>query len=57
MIPDGQRVLLIHEGKEYYVRAGEGTFSTDKGIIDLNVIREAMPGDVIETHLDRKSVV
>jgi tRNA (adenine57-N1/adenine58-N1)-methyltransferase len=51
MIPDGQRVLLIHEGKEYYVRAGEGTFSTDKGIIDLNVIREAMPGDVIETHL------
>ncbi len=51
MIPDGKRVLLIHNEKEYYVRAGEGTFSTDKGIIDLNVIREANPGDTIETHL------
>lgn len=51
MIPDGQRVLLIHEGKEYYVRAGEGTLSTDKGIIDLDALRNAAPGDIIETHL------
>ena len=51
MINNGQRVLLIWEGKEYYVRAGEGTLSTDKGIIDLNVLLDASPGETIETHL------
>lgn len=51
MISEGQRVLLIHDGKEYYVRAGNGTLSTDKGIIDLDALMDATPGDVIETHL------
>ncbi len=51
MIETGQRVLLIWEGKEYYVRAGEGTLSTDKGIIDLNALLDASPGETIETHL------
>lgn len=51
MISDGQRVLLIHNGKEYYVSAGNGKLSTDKGIIDLDALMDAVPGKTIETHL------
>jgi len=35
MIEPGDRVLLIGEGREFFVKAGPGTLSTDKGQIDL----------------------
>jgi tRNA (adenine57-N1/adenine58-N1)-methyltransferase len=50
MIEANDRVLLIGQGREYWVRAGTGTFSTDKGQADLNQLVGASPGDTIATH-------
>lgn len=50
----GDRVLLDGEERQYFVRAGEGTFSTDHGIIDLSGLVGLEPGAVIQTHLDRE---
>ena len=35
MIESGDRVLLVGEGREFFVKAGPGTLSTDKGQLDL----------------------
>ena len=37
MIEPGERVLLIGEGREFFVKAGPGTLSTDKGQLDLGL--------------------
>jgi tRNA (adenine57-N1/adenine58-N1)-methyltransferase len=50
MIEEGQRVLLVGKEREYYVRAGSGTLSTDLGVIPLSTILEKNPGDTITTH-------
>jgi tRNA (adenine57-N1/adenine58-N1)-methyltransferase len=50
MIETGDRVLLVGEGREFFVRAGAGTFSTDKGKLDLVRLVGATPGDIIATH-------
>jgi tRNA (adenine57-N1/adenine58-N1)-methyltransferase len=50
MIGPGKRVLLKGNDREYFVLAGPGTLSTDKGIIDLEDVAEAEPGQVITTH-------
>ena len=31
MIEPGDRILLIGEGREFFVKAGQSTLSTDKG--------------------------
>ena len=50
MIGQNDRVLLIGQGREYWVRAGTGTFSTDKGQIDLATLVGMDGGDVVTTH-------
>ena len=35
MIGEGDRVLLVGEGREFFTRAGPGKLSTDKGQIEL----------------------
>jgi tRNA (adenine57-N1/adenine58-N1)-methyltransferase len=50
MIEEGQRILLVGKDREYYVRAGSGTLSTDLGVIPLSAILEKLPGDTIATH-------
>jgi tRNA (adenine57-N1/adenine58-N1)-methyltransferase len=50
MIEQGDRVLLVGEGREFFVRAGAGTLSTDKGQMDLSSIIGASAGDTITTH-------
>ncbi|MDI9634103.1 MAG: methyltransferase domain-containing protein [Methanolinea sp.] len=50
MFAPGDRVLLAGEGRTYFVRAGEGSFSTDRGVIDLSLLLSASPGDTITTH-------
>ena len=50
MIEHNERVLLIGQGREYYVRAGAGTLSTDKGQVDLSILVGALAGDVISSH-------
>ncbi len=50
MIAQGDRVLLFGQGREYWVRAGQGTFSTDKGQVDLAKIPGMEAGDIIATH-------
>jgi tRNA (adenine57-N1/adenine58-N1)-methyltransferase len=50
MIEEGQRVLLVGKDREYYIRAGSGTLSTDLGVISLSGILDKMPGDTIATH-------
>jgi tRNA (adenine57-N1/adenine58-N1)-methyltransferase len=50
MIEAGDRVLLAGEGREFFVRAGAGALSTDKGQLDLARLIGAAPGDIITTH-------
>jgi len=57
MIETGDRVLLVGEGREFFVKAGPGKLSTDKGQIDLGTLVGAVPGTVIETHNGGKFTV
>ncbi|NYT07124.1 MAG: protein-L-isoaspartate carboxylmethyltransferase, partial [Methanomicrobiales archaeon] len=50
MIGPGTRVLLVGEGRTYFVRTGTGPFSTDRGIIDLDSLADNSPGDMIRSH-------
>jgi len=50
MIVSGDRVLLVGEGREFFVKAGPGTLSTDKGQLDLSSLIGASAGDVLTTH-------
>jgi len=50
MIEVGDRVLLVGEGREFFVRAGPGKLSTDKGQLELQSLVGASSGDVLETH-------
>ena len=50
MIEEGQRVLLVHGERVYYVRAGAGTLSTDLGTISLTDIPGKQPGETIVSH-------
>lgn len=50
MIRSGQRILLVGEERKYFLRAGNGTFSTDRGVISLDEIVDAEPGDVVRSH-------
>ena len=50
MIEPGDRVLLVGEGREFWVKAGPGKLGTDKGQIELESIVGKSGGDVITTH-------
>ncbi|MDD1716401.1 MAG: methyltransferase domain-containing protein [Methanolinea sp.] len=50
MFEPGDRILLVGEERTFYVRAGTGSFSTDKGTIDLDAVLESSAGDRIVTH-------
>jgi tRNA (adenine57-N1/adenine58-N1)-methyltransferase len=50
MIAAGDRVLLVGEGREFWVKAGPGKLGTDKGQIELEAIVGKEGGDVITTH-------
>ncbi len=52
MIEEGEHLLLVSEDREYFVKAGEGKFSTDRGMIDLGALAGMNPGDEVRTHLD-----
>jgi len=52
MIEDGEHLLLVGGEREYFVKAGEGKFSTDRGMIDLSALAGMNPGGEIRTHLD-----
>jgi tRNA (adenine57-N1/adenine58-N1)-methyltransferase len=50
MIEPGDRVLLVGEGREFWVKAGPGKLGTDKGQIDLESMVGKSGGDIITTH-------
>ena len=50
MIEAGDRVLLVGEGREFWVKAGPGKLGTDKGQIELESLVGKSGGDVITTH-------
>ncbi|MCU0633064.1 MAG: protein-L-isoaspartate carboxylmethyltransferase [Methanolinea sp.] len=50
MFEPGERVLLVGGGRTFFVRAGSGSFSTDRGVLDLDALLQASPGDTITTH-------
>jgi tRNA (adenine57-N1/adenine58-N1)-methyltransferase catalytic subunit len=50
MIEPGDRVLLVGEGREFWVKAGPGKLGTDKGQIELESIVGKSGGDLITTH-------
>lgn len=53
MIEEGDRVILVGQKREYYLRAGPGKFGSDAGEIQLADLVGKMPGDRIETHLGK----
>jgi tRNA (adenine57-N1/adenine58-N1)-methyltransferase len=57
MIETGDRVLLVGAGREFFVRAGPGKLSTDKGQLDLEPLVGATPGDVFTTHMGQEFVL
>ncbi|HNI42025.1 MAG TPA: protein-L-isoaspartate carboxylmethyltransferase, partial [Methanoregulaceae archaeon] len=50
MIRSGQRILLVGQERKYFLKAGNGTFSTDKGMISLDDVVGAEPGERIRSH-------
>jgi len=50
MIEEGDRVLLVGAGREFYIKAGKGSLGTDKGQLDLAAIVGKNSGDTILTH-------
>ena len=50
MIEEGDRVLLVGAGREFWVKAGPGKLGTDKGQIELESLVGKSGGDVITTH-------
>jgi tRNA (adenine57-N1/adenine58-N1)-methyltransferase len=50
MIGGGKRVLLAGKERKYFVVTGPGSFSTDRGIIDLEEVARSDPGKTITTH-------
>lgn len=57
MIGQNDRVLLAGQGREYWVRAGAGIFSTDKGRVDLGMLVGMEPGGAITTHTGSEFMV
>jgi tRNA (adenine57-N1/adenine58-N1)-methyltransferase len=57
MIEAGDRVLLIGEGREFFVKAGPGTLGTDKGQLDLSPLVGMNGGDILTTHSGAKFTV
>ncbi|HII75976.1 MAG TPA: methyltransferase domain-containing protein [Methanolinea sp.] len=50
MFEAGERVLLVGGERTFFVRAGTGSFSTDRGVLDLDALLQVSQGDVITTH-------
>lgn len=50
MIETGDRVLLVGEGREFWVKAGPGKLGTDKGQIDIESMVGKEGGDIITSH-------
>lgn len=50
MIGAGRRVLLVGKERKYFILTGAGSFSTDRGVINLDEVANATPGQVITTH-------
>ena len=57
MIEPGDRVLLIGEGREFFVKAGQNVLSTDKGQLDLASLVGKTAGDILTTHNGSKFTV
>jgi tRNA (adenine57-N1/adenine58-N1)-methyltransferase len=50
MIEAGDRVLLVGAGREFFVKAGQGSLGTDRGQLDLAAIVGKGAGEIITTH-------
>ena len=57
MIEPGDRVILVGEGREFFVKAGPGTLGTDKGQLDLGQLAGLSGGDTLTTHNGAKFTV
>ena len=57
MIEQGDRVLLVGEGREFFVKAGPGTLGTDKGQLDLSTLVGKAGGDTLTTHNGSQFVI
>ena len=57
MIESGDRILLVGEGREFFVKAGQSTLSTDKGQLDLTSLVGKTAGDILTTHNGSKFTV
>ena len=57
MIGAGDRILLVGEGREFFVKAGQSILSTDKGQLDLALLVGAAAGDILTTHNGSKFTI
>jgi tRNA (adenine57-N1/adenine58-N1)-methyltransferase len=53
MIQENDRVLLSGQKRQFFVRACDKEFSTDKGILNLSDLIGLNSGDLIYTHLQK----
>ena len=57
MIEAGDRVLLVGAGREFWVKAGQGSLGTDKGQLDLAAIVGKEAGEIVTTHSGAEFVI
>ena len=57
MIEAGDRVLLVGAGREFWVRAGQGSLGTDKGQLDLAAIVGKEAGEIVTTHSGAEFII
>jgi tRNA (adenine57-N1/adenine58-N1)-methyltransferase len=57
MIEAGDRILLVGVGREFWVKAGQGSLGTDKGQLDLAAIVGKEAGEIVTTHSGAEFVI
>ncbi|MDD1689399.1 MAG: protein-L-isoaspartate carboxylmethyltransferase [Methanoregula sp.] len=57
MIEEGDRVLLVGAGREFFVKAGKGSLGTDKGQLDLAAIVGKNAGEIITSHSGAEFII
>ena len=57
MIEASDRVIISGYGKSWFVRATDGKYGTDIGLVDLEQLIWKEPGDVIVTHSGKELVI
>ncbi len=56
-VREGERIILVGSGREYFVTAGQEQLATDRGLISLGAVIGKEPGDTVLTHSGTSFVI